>query len=153
MTVWSTFSASAPELAQFAVNRLRQPPAYLATIRCCGRLRVHPVTPIVTDDSLFVFMEPTSPKLADLVARRHFALHTRVDDIAGTGGEALLTGSANRATDPAIRSRVADLAPYYPADRYELVELVPTEVKVRGYGDITLPSPVSWKLIADERTL
>ena len=69
------------------------------------------------------------------------------------GGEALLNGSANRATDPAIRSRVADLALYYPADRYELVELVPTEVKVRGYGDITLPSPMSWKLIADERTL
>jgi len=95
----------------------------------------------------------SQPNLADLVARRHFALHTRVDDIAGTGDEALLTGSANRATDPAIRSRIADLAPYYPADRYELVELVPTEVKVRGYGDITLPSPVSWKLIADERTM
>ena len=149
--VWSTFSSSEPELAQFVVDRLRNPPAYLATIRRGGRPRVPPVTPIVTDDSLFVFMEATSPELADLIARRHFALHTRVDDTAGTGGEALLTGTAESATDLALRSHVADRAPYDPPDRYELVELLPTEVKVSGYSDIALPSPQSWTLISDER--
>jgi len=76
-------------------------------------------------------LEPTSPTPADRVVRRHFALRTRVHGTAGTGGEALFTD---------------------PADRYGLVDLLPTEVKVRGCVDIARPSPLSRTLIADERT-
>jgi hypothetical protein len=51
-----------------------RPPAYLATVRSDGRPRFHPVTPIIADNALFVFMEPTSPKGRDLRERGWYAL-------------------------------------------------------------------------------
>src|SRR5918992_547093 len=63
---WGEFKELAPELAAFGDGRLRLPPAYLATVRRNGAPRVHPVTPIIDVEALFVFMEPTSPKARDL---------------------------------------------------------------------------------------
>ena len=88
MTTWGAFAAAEPELAAFVAERLRAAPSYLATVRASGAPRVHPVTPIFTADELYLFMEPTSPKGADLRERGWFALHNGVPDNAGTGGEA-----------------------------------------------------------------
>lgn len=55
LPTWGTFAASAPELAAFVAERLWAEPSYLATVRTSGAPRVHPVTPIVTDDGLYVF--------------------------------------------------------------------------------------------------
>jgi len=145
MTTWGCVSAAEPELAEFVAERLLAAPSYLATIRVGGAPRVHPVTPIVTADGLYVFMEPTSPKAADLRDRGRFALHNGVPDNSGSGGEETVSGTGHPVEDDAVRARVAAAASYSPADRYVLFELRPTEVRCNGYGDVALPDHRRWR--------
>ena len=145
MTAWGAFAAAEPELAAFVAERLRAAPAYLATVREGGAPRVHPVTPVLTAEGLYVFMEPTSPKAADIRERGWFALHNGVPDDAGTGGEAAVSGTGHPVDDAAVRAAVAAAASYDPAERYVLFELRPTEVRGNGYGDITLPERRRWR--------
>jgi hypothetical protein len=144
MTTWGTFAAAEPELAAFVVERLRAAPSYVATVRPSGAPRVHPVTPIVTDDGLYLFMEPTSPKAAGLRERGWFALHNGVPDNAGTGGEASVRGTGHPVDDAAVRAKVVAAARYEPADRYVLFELRPAVVRCYGYGDVTVPERRWW---------
>lgn len=146
MATWGDFAGAEPDLAAFVAARLRAAPSYLATVRADGAPRVHPVTPILTDDGLYVFMEPTSPKGADLREREWFALHNAVPDNAGTGGEAAVTGTGHPVDDPDVRAAVAAAASYEPADRYVLFELCPTEVRGNGYGDVELPERRRWRV-------
>jgi hypothetical protein len=145
VTTWGAFAAAEPELAAFVAERLRAAPAYLATVRASGGPRVHPVTPVITDDGLYVFMEPTSPKAGDLRERWWFALHNGVPDGAGTGGEASVSGTGLPVDDLALRAAVAAAASYDPADRYVLFELRPSEVRCNGYGDVALPERRRWR--------
>src|SRR5262249_15021588 len=142
---WGEFAASEPDLAAFVAARLRAAPCYLATVRADGTPRVHPVTPIVTGDGLYLFMEPTSPKGADLRERGWFALHNGVPDNAGTGGEASVRGTGRPVDDADARARAAVAASYDPADSYVLFELHPTEVRCNGYGDVSLPEHRRWR--------
>lgn len=144
MPTWGEFAAAEPELAGFVAERLRAAPAYLATLRADGAPRVHPVTPIFAAAGLYLFMEPTSPKGADLRERRWFALHNGVPDNAGTGGEAAVIGLGHAVDDPMVRAMVAAAASYDSADRYLAFELRPKEVRCRGYGDVTLPQRRRW---------
>ena len=144
-TTWGAFAAAEPELAAFVAHRLRAAPAYLATVRASGAPRLHPVTPILTADGLYLFMEPTSPKGADLRDRGWFALHNGVPDSAGTGGEASVSGTGHPVDDAAVRATVAAAATYSPADRYVLFELRPTEVRAKAYGDVPLPERRWWR--------
>jgi Pyridoxamine 5'-phosphate oxidase len=150
MTTWGGFAAAEPELAAFVAERLQAAPAYLATVRATGAPRVHPVTPILTDAGLYVFMEPTSPKGDDLRQRGWFALHSGVRDNAGTGGEASVSGTGHPVDDAAERAAVAAAASYPPADRYVLFELRPTEVRCNGYGDVPLPERRRWRADRDD---
>jgi hypothetical protein len=143
-TSWGAFAATEPELATFVAERLLAVPAYLATVDLSGAPRVHPVTPIVTEDGLYLFMEPTSPKGADIRERRSFALHNGVPDNAGTGGEASVRGTGHPVDDAAVRARAVAAARYEPADRYVLFELRPAEVRCNGYGDVALPERRRW---------
>jgi hypothetical protein len=152
MTTWGEFAAAEPELAAFVAARLQSAPSYLATVRADGSPRVHPVTPIVTAAGLYVFMEPTSPKGADLRARRSFALHNGVADNAGTGGETAVRGDGRAVDDPSVRGQVIAAASYDPDDRYVLFELQPTEVRANGYGDVTLPEHRHWRAAPDGET-
>jgi hypothetical protein len=144
MATWSQLEESAPDLAAFGADRLSTGVAYLSTIRADGRPRVHPVTPIIADGRLFVFMEPTSPKGRDLRERGWFALHNGVPDSMGTGGEFSCAGTAALVEDPELRSIAARGASYAPADRYVLFELSVIEARCGGYGDVPLPSPTRW---------
>ena len=63
---WGDLQARNPELAAFGAERFSSGVAYLATVRKDNSPRVHPVTPIIGEGRLFVFMEPTSPKGHDL---------------------------------------------------------------------------------------
>jgi hypothetical protein len=142
---WGAFARAVPELAAFGAARLAKPPAYLATVRADGRPRVHPVTPVVTGEGLYVFMEPTSPKGADLRERGWCALHNGVPDNAGTGGEFAVSGTGVHVDDPAVRAVVVAAAAYEPAERYVLFELLVGEARCQGYGDVPLPDVRRWR--------
>ncbi len=145
MAGWSNLERDAPELAAFGASRLTSGPAYLATVRADGRPRVHPVQPIIGEGHLFVFMEPTSPKVRDLRERGSFALHSGVPDNEGSGGEYWVSGTGRLLDDPSLRAVAAAAASYSPADRYVLFELEPDEARCNGYGDVELPDVTRWK--------
>jgi hypothetical protein len=144
MITWGEFATREPELASFGAERLSAAPAYLATIRRGGAPRVHPVTPIVTTDGLFLFMEPTSPKGRDIRERGRYALHSAVPDNAGSGGEFSVSGHGSVVEDSTVRARVARSASYDAAARYVLFELKVTEARCKGYGDTPLPGRRRW---------
>jgi hypothetical protein len=144
MVRWSDFARAVPELAAFGAERLLAGPAYLATVGADGLPRVHPVTPIVAPDGLYVFMEPTSPKGRDLRERRGFAIHNGVPDMQGTGGEFFLRGEGRPVEDADERAAVVAASTYAPADRYILFELLVGSARANGYGDVTLPEPARW---------
>lgn len=141
---WGAFAQAEPELAAFGADRLRIPPAYLATVRGSGAPRVHPVTPVLTADGLFVFMEPTSPKGRDLRERVWYALHNGVPDTAGSGGEFFIWGRGSAVEDPSARSIAVEAASYPPIDAYVLFELKLSEARCHGYGDVPLPIHRRW---------
>jgi hypothetical protein len=118
---WNSFQEQQPELATFGAGRLNGKIAYLATIRKDGSPRVHPVTPIVGEGHLFVFMEPTSPKGHDLVRDPRFAIHSSVSDNTGGEGEFIITGRAFRIDNPDLREMAVRLASYKPVERYILL--------------------------------
>jgi hypothetical protein len=132
---WRQLADQEPEIAARAGARLARRVAYLATTARDGSPRVHPVTPIIDGDSLFMFMEPTSPKGHDLRRDGRFALHSVVDDTRGGGGEFLLRGRALLVDDRDERARAAAAAGYEPAERYVLFELLPDELLVTDYQD------------------
>jgi hypothetical protein len=144
MVTWGEFARIEPELASFGAGRLSVPPAYLATVRRNGAPRVHPVTPILTSDGLFLFMEPTSPKGRDLRERGRYALHNGVPDTHGTGGEFFVSGKGFWVEDAAVRAVVAEAASYDPSDEYVLFELMLSEARCNGYGDVPLPAHRRW---------
>jgi hypothetical protein len=119
---WQVLETSHPELAAFGAERLDGTVAYLATVRQDGAPRVHPVTPIVGQGHLFVFMEPTSPKGRDLQRDGRYALHCGVSDTSGAGGEFLVSGRAHLVENAELRALAVQLASYTPAERYILFE-------------------------------
>jgi hypothetical protein len=141
---WRQLADHEPEIAARAEARLAGRVAYLATTARDGSPRVHPVTPIIDGDSLFMFMEPTSPKGHDLRRDGRFALHSVVDDTQGGGGEFLLRGRALLVEDGDERSRAAAAAGYEPAQRYVLFELLPDELLVTDYQD-GVPHSRRWR--------
>ena len=96
--------------------------SYLATLRKDGSPRLHPVTPIIGQGHLFVFMEPTSPKGHDLRRDGRFAIHCAVSDTSGVSGEFSVTGRAHVIDNAELRALAVSLASYAPADRYILFE-------------------------------
>jgi len=145
---WGEFAEREPELARFGAGRLAAAPAYLATVRRSGAPRVHPVTPVVTADGLFLFMEPASPKGRDLRERGWFALHNGVPDDAGSGGEFGVSGRGLAVDDPGTWDQVAAAASYTPVEEHVLFELRLSEVRCHGYGDVPLPATRRWTVDA-----
>ena len=144
MARWGEFETAAPELAAFGVGLLRKSPAYMATVRANGSPRVHPVSPIFGDGRLFVFMEPTSPKAADLRRGSWYGLHNGVPDTFGSGGEFSVNGRAMSVDDPVLRAVAETASGYEPPERYVLFELSVAEARCNGYGDVPLPDPRRW---------
>jgi hypothetical protein len=121
---WQQLTDDKPELAAFGAERLLDSEvAYLATVRKDGSPRVHPVTPIIGDGRLFVFMEPTSPKGHDLRRNGRYAMHCQVADSEGGKGEFFLSGRAQLVEEAAARETAVRAASYDVADRYILFEL------------------------------
>jgi hypothetical protein len=121
---WNNLETADPALAAFGAERLVSTGvAYLATVRGDGAPRVYPVTPILGDGRLFLFMEPTSPKGHDLQRDGRYAMHCAVENASGGGGEFFIAGRAQLVDDPALREIATQAASFAPADRYVLFEL------------------------------
>lgn len=145
---WQDFTRAEPELAAFGEKRFKNGPAYLATVRSDGLPRVHPVTPIIAEGHLLLFMEPTSPKGHDLQRGSGYALHCSVSDNNGGEGEFCLTGHAVLADDPAMRELAARYG-YQPKDIYILFELNVESAFSTTYPGGAKPVRKNWKVLAN----
>lgn len=145
MTIWSEFAKLAPELAAFGNKRLNGRVSYLGTVRENGLPRVHPVTPIISAERLFLFMEPTSPKGKDLEREGHYALHAGVEDSSGGGGEFYVRGIATRVHDAALREEATSAAGYVPQPHYILFTLSVEYAFSNVYGADGSPSVNRWQ--------
>ncbi len=132
---WRALEQADPELAREGAERFETGVAYLATIRKDGSPRVHPVTPIVGQGRLFLFMEPTSPKGHDLRRDGRYAMHSAVGGPEGEGGEFLIFGHAWPVEDPATRELATELSSYAPEDQYVLFELGVESALLTTYED------------------
>lgn len=142
---WQVLAEQEPGLAAFGAQRLGQGRvAYLATVDPGGAPRLHPVTPVVGPQHLYVFMEPTSPKGHDLARGSRYALHCAVEDSDGGSGEFRVQGWALRVTDPQVRAHAVELAPFEPADRYVLFELLVDDAFSTRYAVDGTPERQHW---------
>jgi hypothetical protein len=137
MTSWATFGSEAPELAAFVRERMHLRVSYLATLRPGGAPRVNPVTPWIAAGRLLVRMYPGSVKVRALMRDPRYSLHSAVPDDEGTGGEALLFGTAGVVDDPELL--VAANEGRFDPDRYAVFEFEVEEVLVTTYeGEDTI---------------
>jgi len=97
---WQNLVDGNPELAQYGTARFENRVGYLATTRKDGSPTVHPVSPLLRNNRLFVFMYPTSPKAHDLQRDGRYALHCAVEDRDGGAGEFYIRGTARQTHDP-----------------------------------------------------
>lgn len=109
---WQALEQGNKELADFGRERFSSRVAYLGTIRKDGSPRVHPVTPFIVAENLFIGMYSTSPKGHDLRRDGRYALHCSVEDDEGGGGEFAISGQAQVTEDPELRALAAAQAPY-----------------------------------------
>lgn len=143
---WQALEDQAAELAGYGARRLTGPGvAYIGTVDEDGAPRVHPVTPILAGGRLLVFMEPTSPKGRDLERGSRYALHCAVEDAGGGGGEFRVAGTARLVADPDLRAIAVQGAPYAPADRYVLFELLVDDALSTVYGDDGRAARQRWR--------
>lgn len=150
MTTWEEFAKQAPELAAFGKTRLDGRVSYLGTVRANGQPRVHPVTPIISAERLFLFMEPTSPKGKDLERGGHYALHASVENSSGGEGEFYVRGVAMRVHDPALREEAEGAAGYVPKPHYILFMLSVEYAFSNVYGSDGAPHVNRWQSGTDE---
>jgi hypothetical protein len=109
MVTWAEFADAAPELAEAIrglVHQFGQGFGFLATVRRDGGPRVHPVSPVITDDGLFCFLID-SPKRHDLERDGRYALHSFPAD--DRDDEAYLAGHAIPVRDRGRLARLTQL--------------------------------------------
>jgi hypothetical protein len=134
MASWSDFVAADPSLAAGVRALLQQygpGMAYLATVRADGSPRVHPVSPVITDEGLYCFIV-SSPKRRDLDRDGRYALHSYPPE--ENDDEAYLTGRAIRVRNQRV---IADLADALRASRevdWQLYELLIESATLRPHG-------------------
>jgi Pyridoxamine 5'-phosphate oxidase len=137
MGTWETFERDAPDLAAFVRERMHLKVAYLGTLRADGGPRVNPVTPWFAAGRLFIRMYPGSVKVRALERDARYALHSAVPDDDGTGGEAVVWGTAS-VVDDADLLAAANQGRFDP-QRYVVLEFGVDEVLVTTYeGDDTI---------------
>lgn len=130
---WGVLEREDVKLAAFGQERLDGKVAYLATIRPDGRPRAHPVTPVIGQGRLFIFLEPSSPRTRDLEDNPDFCLHCAMSDSSGSSGEFQATGVVARVDDREIRAAAESVCSFRPSVRSVLFELLISEVMSTAY--------------------
>ncbi len=111
MIRWQEFAENAPQMASLGSEKLDRKIAYLATLKRDGSPNLHPVTPFIGNGMLFIFTEPSSPKITDLQRDGRYALHSSVARREGEPlVEFLVTGSARVIEDRAVRAEAMAIA-------------------------------------------
>jgi hypothetical protein len=122
MAFWSEFAAAQPRLAaaiRELVHQYGPGLGYLATVRSDGGPRIHPVSPVITDDGLFCFVLD-SPKRRDLERDGRYALHSYPPE--DSDDEAYVAGRARRVTDHARVTLLAGTMRAKPDLSWQLYE-------------------------------
>ncbi|WP_347405085.1 pyridoxamine 5'-phosphate oxidase family protein [Micromonospora sp. WMMD1082] len=134
MASWSEFAADEPRLAN-GIRLLMQQYGpgfgYLATVRADGGPRVHPVSPVITDDGLFCFVID-SPKRRDLERDGRYALHSFPPE--ESDDEAYVAGRARPVTDDATVARLALAARAAPHADWRLFEFTVDVAMLARHG-------------------
>src|SRR3954466_11124403 len=134
MASWSDFVAAEPTLAAGIRALLQQygpGMGYLATARADGSPRIHPVSPVITDEGLYCFIV-NSPKRRDLDRDGRYALHAFPPE--ESDDEAYVTGRAVPVVDPAVIRRLADSLHASPGVDWRLYELLVETATLRQHG-------------------
>lgn len=147
---WSHFRDERPEMAvagqellyQFGVGL-----AFLGTVRADGGPRLHPICPLLTDESMYAFII-SSPKLNDLARDGRYALHSypRENDedafyVTGTSSEVVNQELRNALERQFFEERPTIELPDGSLDEQTLIEFfIDTCLVTRtvGHGD---PNP------------
>lgn len=135
MASWSQFSAADPGLAEAIRGLIEQYGpgfGYLATVRPDGGPRVHPVSPVITEEGLFCFVVD-SPKRRDLERDGRYALHSLPAE--DSDDEAYLAGRAHPVTDLARIDRLARRHRAAPDVDWRLFELGVDVAMVARHGN------------------
>ena len=110
MTTWSNLESDNPDLAAKGRKLLYQEDnyasAFLATAGSDCHPRVHPVFPVLSHGSLWLFIVNISPKYRDLKRNSKFALHSF--PVPGGGEEFHILGRAEEITDPDQRVTISE---------------------------------------------
>jgi hypothetical protein len=134
MASWSEFAAAEPELAA-AVRALLQQygpgMGYLATVRADGGPRVHPVSPVITDEGLYCFVV-NSAKRRDLERDGRYALHSYPPE--ENDDEAYVAGRAYPVGNRLVIDRLAGALRASPRVDWRLFELTIETAMVRRHG-------------------
>jgi len=136
MASWSDFVAADPTLAAGIRALLQQygpGMAYLATVRADGAPRIHPVSPVITDEGLYCFIV-NSPKRHDLDRDGRYALHSYPPE--DNDDEAYLTGRAIPVRDPRVITDLADALRASHAVDWRLYELLIDTATLRRHGPV-----------------
>jgi hypothetical protein len=134
MASWSDFNAADPTLAAATRALFEQYGpglAYLATVRRDGAPRLHPVSPVFTDEGLYCFIV-ASPKRGDLARDGRYALHSFPPE--ESDDEAYLTGRATRVHDPVVIGTLSQTWRASPAVDWHLYELEIDTATLRRHG-------------------
>ena len=134
MASWSDFATAEPALAAGIRALLQQygpGMGYLATVRPDGGPRVHPVSPVITDEGLYCFIVP-SPKRHDLERDGRYALHSYPPE--ESDDEAYVTGRAAVVRDPLVITHLADALRAAPEIDWRLFELSIDTAMIRRHG-------------------
>ncbi len=128
MKSWKEFSLQEPELANFGKRMLLQGGAptgfgFLATLRNDGAPRLHPISLVFSDDRLFVFIPPESPKCSDLRRDGRYALQAFPPPANEYGIEFYISGVAGCIVDPDIRRDVIARTGVHVEEHEQLFEL------------------------------
>jgi hypothetical protein len=130
---WAELEREDVGLAAFGQERLDGKVAYLATLRKDGRPRAHPVTPVIGEGRMFIFLEPSSPRTRDLTENGDFCLHCAMSDSSGSSGEFQVTGVAVKVEEPTIREIAESVCSFRPSVRSLLFELYLSEALSTAY--------------------
>lgn len=156
---WKEFEERATAMASLGFERLNRKVAYLATLRKDGSPRLHPVTPFIGNGMLFIFTEPSSPKIRDLRCDGRYVLHCSVDRKEGEPlVEFLVSGTAQAINDVDVRRQAAEkiaASPVVTKD-YVLFEFRIDNALLVQYDDEGKRTVQRWRLNAsrqDDRTV